>query len=71
MFTIKKDEDEQDLVKLKEKKTKTRHSLLLIEMNRTMEFKKLDAASKVRRVSKFNNITPQTKHKKNSSNFSH
>lgn len=68
---MKVDEKQEDLKKLKEKKAQSRHSLLMIEMNRTMEFKKLDSASKVRRVSKFNeDIAMEQVHKRGASYLS-
>lgn len=48
------EEEIEGLKQLKNKRVQQRHSIMMIEMNKMMEFKKIDNASKVRKLSKFN-----------------
>lgn len=48
-------------MKLKKQKVDQRHSLLMIEINKMAEFKKIDYTSKIRKLNRFSLFSPENK----------
>lgn len=67
-LTLNKKEEQEDKKKLRDKKVLQRHTLMMIEMNKMMEFKKIDNANKIRRLSKFSK-PGHSRSNSNESNF--